>query len=169
MILLGPGVDFRPRLHHVGQRPLATVPLPVSEWPARERMLQFLTGGCGVFALALHRLAGWPLCYFPCDSDLCGITNGGDFKMAHVTLWRPDVNLIVDGFGHRTEAMMRASFALPMGKRTMIGAAGLLGSLKQGTRIGPFSEFLMEDALAVCDFYWRFYGYPWLQAAQLPV
>lgn len=169
MILLGPGVDFRPRIQHVEQRPLALFPLPAEEWPTRDRVLQFLTGGCGVFALALHRLTGWPLCYFPCDSDLCGLTSNGDYKMAHVTLWRPDVQLLVDAFGHRTEAMMRASFALPMGARTMIGAASLLGSLNQGTRIGPFSRFLMEDALSVCDYYWGFYGFPWLKAAQLPV
>lgn len=162
------GVDYRDNMRATRRRPfLATKPESPLTWPKPKAMHEFMNGGCGTFALALHHLTGWPIVYFQCDADDCGLNSDSELKLGHVALRHPDTGMYVDSYGHRTREQMEENFGVALEDPILATKEGLLHELQIGDRIGPYSEGTWERAIATIRKHWGLYTYPWKTSADI--
>lgn len=161
------GVDFNDLVNVPDRRPLARRPQPPSLWPHPPQVREFMEGGCGVFALVLHEWSGWPIVWFGCAVDLCGVTTEGEVKLGHVTLQNPDSGLYVDAYGHRTAKAIHDSFSIRMYPPKPMSRRTLVRELIFGDRIGPYTRLTWRHAAKLLERHWGLYGYNWKVPADI--
>ena len=163
-----PGIDFGPEiLATPGGPPCATVPERPDRWPGLAQTAEFMSGGCGVFALALSDLTGWPLALFLCGAPHCVTGRNGEPGLGHVAVRRPGTSLLIDAFGHRTARQIRRGFAEPMKGPYPGSLLGLVLALRRGDRQGPYSRSTFTRARQLLLGHWGFYSFPWPVTASI--
>lgn len=165
----GGGVDFRWVASNTRRRPNAPRPEPVSAaWPDPDEVDEFMSGGCGVFALALHSLTGWPIWWFPCSAADCGRYGNDQLPyIGHVVLRHPRSGLYVDAYGHRNEEAIRDSFKITTDSPRPITPQWLVTQLRTGNRIGPYTRKTWSNALKLLNDHWGLYGFDWMHRADI--
>lgn len=161
------GVDFNAEVLRPDRRSLAIRPESPSLWPQPDQVKEFMQGGCGVFALVLHEWTGWPIVWYGCDVDRCGVTDEGEVKLGHVTLQNPRSGLYVDAYGHRTMEGIKDSFGIKMYPPKPMSRRTLIRELIIGDRIGPYGRVTWNNAAKLLNKNWGLYGYNWQVPADI--